>query len=73
MASGDPLPDAVILWTRVTPDDAAAASADCHWSLYADAGLRELVAEGAMPALAARDSCVKPDLSGLLPDRHYWR
>ena len=23
VASGDPLPDSVVLWTRVTPDDAA--------------------------------------------------
>ncbi|MFC4252798.1 alkaline phosphatase D family protein [Sinimarinibacterium flocculans] len=72
VASGDPLADAVILWTRVTPDNATAESADCHWSLYTDAALRDRVAEGAMPALAAHDWCVKLDVGGLAPDRHYW-
>ena len=45
VASGDPLPDAVVLWTRVTPDDAAwpgsgqGAPTYVRWELASDLSL----------------------------------
>ncbi|MFN7603240.1 MAG: PhoD-like phosphatase N-terminal domain-containing protein, partial [Bacteroidota bacterium] len=35
VASGDPLPDRVIIWTRVTPDDSL-ASIDVKWQMATD-------------------------------------
>src|SRR3954451_23019719 len=44
IASGDPLPDAVILWTHVTTDGTAAVDAD--WEIFEDPGLTKSVQKG---------------------------
>jgi len=46
VASGDPLWDRVILWTRVTPTDAAPAAVEVEWRVATDVDLREVVSEG---------------------------
>jgi len=62
VASGDPLTDRVILWTRVTTANAAA---DVNWKLATDPGLNKVVASGAVRTGAARDFTVKVDAGGL--------
>lgn len=78
VASFDPLPDAVLLWTRVEPGwdrldwKVARAPADPH------AGAEELVAtviaEGSASVEPGRDGCVTVDVRGLEPATtyHYW-
>ncbi|MEC7268346.1 MAG: PhoD-like phosphatase N-terminal domain-containing protein, partial [Bacteroidota bacterium] len=36
IASGDPLPDAVIIWTRVTPDQGISDSIPVQWMVSTD-------------------------------------
>ncbi len=68
VASGDPLPDRVILWTRVTPPDGhAGAPIDVEWVVARDAELTEVVAAGVTQAVAERDWTVKVDPTGLPP------
>ncbi|MCF6526315.1 alkaline phosphatase [Streptomyces sp. JJ36] len=78
VASGDPLPDGVLLWTRLTPvPDATPGSgrgpdADVHWEVAEDEGFRTVVARGTATATAAADHTVKADVRGLRPATAYW-
>ncbi|MEC9439978.1 MAG: alkaline phosphatase D family protein [Myxococcota bacterium] len=71
VASGDPLTDAVILWTRVSPDDPA-AEVEIFWEMATDPELTELVAAGYLSTSASRDFTVKVDVAGLLPGTTYY-
>ncbi len=70
VASGDPLEDRVILWTRITAPDGAPVPV--RWRIARDPGLREVVAEGRSQARAERDFAVKIDARGLAPATSYW-
>lgn len=65
VASGDPLADRVILWTRVTVADPGTAPIPVRWVVARDPGLRDVVSSGVQDALAARDWTVKVDAVGL--------
>lgn len=71
VASGDPLSDRVILWTRVTPPGAA-TSVRVDWVLSDDPQFTNVVQSGRTVALASRDYTVKLDLAGLLPGRSWY-
>ncbi len=71
VASGDPLPDRVILWTRVSPSSPA-DEIDTRWVLAHDPALRRVVSEGVVRGTAARDHTIKVDASGLDPGRSYY-
>ncbi|HEX7037581.1 MAG TPA: alkaline phosphatase D family protein [Pseudomonadales bacterium] len=70
VASGDPLSDRVILWTRITTADAKPVAV--RWQIAADPDFRRVVNEGATTALPARDHTVKVDALGLEPARTYY-
>lgn len=71
VASGDPLHDRVILWTRVTqPLPAAAVSVG--WVVARDPALTQVVARGRFLTDAARDWTVKVDAEGLQPGTTYY-
>ncbi len=70
VASGDPLPDRVILWTRVTPEEEA--QVEVAWRIATDPELVEVVAGGTSMTDAGRDYTVKIDASGLLPGTTYY-
>ena len=63
VASGDPLADRVILWTRVT--QSAAGPIDVHWEIARDALFTSLVASGVTRTSEARDYTVQVDAGGL--------
>jgi len=63
VASGDPLSDRVIIWTRVTGDGASSISV--RWQVSLDIAFTQVVAEGQTTADAERDFTVKID--ALLP------
>lgn len=71
VASGDPLPDAIILWTRATPIEGAPEAIKVTWEVReADGGnSSKPVAEGATDARADRDYTVKVDVAGVLKPR----
>ncbi|MFI1468675.1 alkaline phosphatase D family protein [Streptomyces wuyuanensis] len=78
VASGDPLPDGVLLWTRVTPaPDALPGSGkgpatEVGWAIAEDKGFTKVVAGGLTTATAATDHTVKVDVRGLLPATAYF-
>ncbi|WP_351228427.1 alkaline phosphatase D family protein [Streptomyces sp. NPDC002133] len=80
VASGDPLPDGVLLWTRVTPaPDAVPGSGkgpatEVSWEVAEDKGFATVVAGGRTTTTAASDHTVKVDVRGLRPAAvHYFR
>ena len=70
VASGDPLADRVILWTRVNVADTAATSV--QWEVASDAAFTTLVASGTAGTSADQDFTVKADATGLQPGTQYW-
>lgn len=78
VASGDPLPDGVLLWTRVTPaPDAVPGSGrgpavEVAWEVAEDASFTRVVARGTVTATAAGDHTVKADVRGLRPATGYF-
>ncbi|MEB3371867.1 alkaline phosphatase D family protein [Saccharopolyspora mangrovi] len=78
IASGDPTPDGVVLWTRVTPGPDAlpgsGAGPDCavDWEVAADEGFSTVLARGTATTGAWRDHTVKVDLAGLPARRWLW-
>ncbi|MFI6105061.1 alkaline phosphatase D family protein [Streptomyces sp. NPDC051310] len=78
VASGDPLPDGVLLWTRVTPAaDALPGSgkgpdAEVRWEVAQDRSFTGVVARGAVMATAATDHTVKVDVRGLHQATDYY-
>ena len=73
VASGDPLTDRVMLWTRVTPPATRSATGpiDVQWVIASDEGLQQVVARGTAQAAVERDFTVKIDAGGLGPGRTY--
>ncbi len=63
VASGDPLADRVILWTRVSGLDEKGADVD--WRVATDPRFGDVVAKGRARAEADRDFTVKVDATGL--------
>jgi alkaline phosphatase D len=73
VASGDPLPDRIILWTRVTPPDAGTTTAiEVRWLIAEDERLERVASRGTASAAAERDYTVKIDAAGLRPGRPYY-
>ncbi|MCF1597550.1 alkaline phosphatase D family protein [Streptomyces muensis] len=78
VASGDPLPDGVLLWTRVTPIPEATPGSglgpdtEVSWIVAKDKALTNIVAKGSTTATAASDHTVKADIRGLEPATDYW-
>jgi alkaline phosphatase D len=69
VASGDPLADRVVLWTRVT---VPGTSATVAWRLARDPALSRVVARGEAPTGASRDFTLKLDVTGLDPGTTYY-
>ena len=72
IASGDPLADRVILWTRVLPGGGNAGAMPCSWQVATDASFKTVIASGEAVARAERDYTVKVDASGLAPGTDYF-
>ncbi|MFJ9587104.1 alkaline phosphatase D family protein [Streptomyces acidicola] len=78
VASGDPLPDGVLLWTRVTPVPEAVPGSglgpdvEVSWTVALDKAFTTVVAKGSTTAFAATDHTVKADIRGLTPATDYW-
>ena len=72
VASGDPLADRVVLWTRVTPAADGSATLDVLWEIATDADFSAVVGAGVYTTSAARDYTVKVDPTGLAPATTYY-
>ncbi|QCB52162.1 alkaline phosphatase [Rhodococcus sp. PAMC28707] len=78
VASGDPTPEAVILWTRVTPTpDALPGSgigpvSEVRWRVATDPELTAIVRSGTVATSPDSDHTVKVDVDGLSPATTYY-
>jgi alkaline phosphatase D len=80
VASGDPLPDSVILWTRLAPDPLAADGlggmpadpVDVVWEVATDAAFTDVVRTGVANAEPAHAHAVHVDVDGLQPGSDYY-
>lgn len=72
VASGDPLSDRVILWTRVSPSADLRQELDVSWWVALEPSAASPVRSGQTTASVERDYTVKLDVSGLAPDTSYY-
>lgn len=78
VASGDPLPNRVIIWTRVNPTATATPGSGMGspvrgiWEVSANPAFTQRVATGRFVTSAASDHTVKVDVANLLPGTEYY-
>ncbi|NIJ11117.1 phosphodiesterase/alkaline phosphatase D-like protein [Saccharomonospora amisosensis] len=80
VASGDPLPDGVVLWTRLAPDPLAEDGNGgmprepfgVRYQVAEDEQFTRIVARGAVEATPELGHSVHPEITGLRPGREYF-
>ncbi|MBX3587755.1 MAG: alkaline phosphatase D family protein [Ramlibacter sp.] len=75
VASGSPLPDGVVLWTRLAAPALGAgrrAPVTVHWELAHDEAFTRIEQRGQAQALPALAHAVHVEVAGLAPDRAYF-
>lgn len=72
VASGDPLTDGVILWTRVEPEIGKGRPVAVAWEIATDAAFEQVVHTGTTEAGKQHDFTVKVDVRGLAPGQTYF-
>lgn len=72
VASGDPLQDRVILWTRITPEELLLGPLAFEWWVATDPEMTQRIAGGSAVTGAERDYTVKLDVTGLDSDTTYY-
>ena len=78
VASGDPMPDSVLLWTRVTPTNGSLPGSEVGpgitvgLEMAEDSGFLRIVASGSAATGPDRDHTVKVIPGGLQPGTVYW-
>ncbi|TDE02024.1 alkaline phosphatase, partial [Jiangella asiatica] len=78
VASGDPLPDAVVIWTRLAPrtlepfGGLGPRPVLVQWQVAEDDQFRRVVRSGTARARREQSYSVHVDVTGLRPWRHYW-
>lgn len=77
IASGDPLSDSVVLWTRLAPNPALPVSmpsvdVPVQWQIALDPQMRQVVRQGEAIAVPEWAHSVRVVAEGLESDREYW-
>ena len=77
IASGDPWPDGVVLWTRLAPDPLNGGGipnkiVPVKWEVAADEQMQKIVAKGTSLARPEMGHSVHVEVHGLQPSRWYW-
>jgi alkaline phosphatase D len=77
VASGDPLPDSVVIWTRLAPNPLFGGgmplqNVPVRWRVALDEKMRKIVRRGTTLATPELAHSVHIDVQGLDPDRWYW-
>lgn len=73
VASGDPLADRVIIWTRITPQRPNSSDlVDVTWAVSERADMSAPVQTGSVTTSFAKDFTVKVDVAGLTADTTYY-
>jgi alkaline phosphatase D len=77
VASGDPLPDGIVLWTRLAPQPLSGGGmpmvpVNVQWELAADSAFRNVVQKGESLARPELAHSVHVEVNGLQPAHDYW-
>jgi alkaline phosphatase D len=72
VASGDPMADKVIIWTRVTPDTVSSDPVLVSWQMATDTGMTNVVGSGSLITSNAADYTVKVDVTNLSANTWYY-
>lgn len=77
VASGDPSPDGVVLWTRLAPSPLdgggmPATPVEVAWQIADDEAMTKVVQQGTAIAHPEWAHSVHVEVNGLKPDRWYW-
>jgi alkaline phosphatase D len=77
VASGDPAPDGMVLWTRLAPDPLNGGGmppvpVDVVWEIADDDRLQRVVRHGVARAMPESAHSLHVEVNGLRPDRWYW-
>ncbi|OUM07310.1 alkaline phosphatase [Pseudomonas syringae] len=79
VASGDPLPDGFVIWTRLAPkvitpagDGGLGKPVEVRWKIASDAAMTRIVRSGQATAQSRFAHSVHVEVSGLQPGRPYW-
>ena len=77
VASGDPMPDSVVLWTRLAPDPLNGGgmpddNVAVNWEVARDEQFAQVVREGTETATSLTGHAVHAVVEGLDPGRWYW-
>ena len=73
VASGDPLQDRVIIWTRAVPETSATDSdVTVNYEVAEDDAFTEVIRNGQKEVTADNDYTLKVDVQGLVPGKTYY-
>ena len=72
VASGDPLSDRVILWSRYVPEGNVARAENIIWQVAYDRAFGDIAASGMTSTHRHRDFTIKVDVTGLKSGRRYF-
>jgi alkaline phosphatase D len=77
VASGDPLPDGIVLWTRLAPKPLEGGGmpmqpVEVGWELASDRAFRTIAKKGVALARPELGHSVHVEVEGLEPGREYW-
>ena len=77
VASGDPAPDGMVLWTRLAPEPLAGGGMKPEpvavaWEIAEDEAMTKVVRAGKATATPEWGHAVHVEVEGLKPDRWYW-
>ncbi len=77
VASGDPWPDGVVLWTRLAPEPLHGGGmpnqvVPVKWEVATDERMQKVVARGTVTARPESGHSVHVEVHGLQPSRWYW-
>lgn len=71
IASGDPLQERVIIWTRLDPDVVSGGQAEVDWEVV-NTDHTATIIRGTFQTNETRDWTVKVDVNGLIPGQRYF-
>ena len=72
VASGDPMSDKIIIWTRVTPDTVSSDPILVSWQMATDTGMTNIVQSGSLITSNVADYTVKVDVTNLNANTWYY-
>nr|WP_200862360.1 alkaline phosphatase [Chlorogloeopsis fritschii] len=77
VASGEPYPNSVVIWTRLAPDPVNGGgmplvNVPIRWEVATDSNMRQIVARGTEIATPELAHSVRVVVEGLQPERWYW-